>query len=109
MLTESEIQTLVDKIAKRMEPEKIIIFGSYAKGTATLRSDLDLLIIKDTPLPMHARDADIRALVAHRLVDVDVHVYTPEEVEEYRTEAFSFIDSVLKSGKLAYLNPRAKF
>jgi uncharacterized protein len=88
MLTEAEIQTLADKIAKRMEPEKIIIFGSYAKGTATARSDLDLLVIKDTPLPMHARDADVCTLTTHRLINVDVH--KPEELEEYWNERFSF-------------------
>jgi len=102
MLTQTEIQNLVDKIIKRMEPEKVIIFGSYAKGTATAKSDLDLFIVKDTDLPMRERGADIRSSFASLLIHVDVHIYTPEEVEEYGAEVYSFIHSILKTGKVVY-------
>lgn len=102
MLTDIEIQTLIDKIAKRMEPEKIIIFGSYAKGTATARSDLDLLVIKDTHLPMRQRNAEVQSFLANLLIKVDVHIYTPEEVEEFGMELYSFIHSVMKTGRVVY-------
>ncbi len=102
MLTEDEINKLVEKIVQRIRPEKVIVFGSYAKGTATYKSDLDLFVIKDTPLPMRNRGEEIRPIVSKLLVSVDVHVYTPEEVEEYGNEAFSFVHSVLKTGKVLY-------
>lgn len=102
MLTEVEIQNLVDKIVQRLEPEKVIIFGSYAKATATAKSDLDLLVVKDTHLPLRERHKGIGSLLAGLLIRVDVHVYTPEEVEEYGSEEYSFMNSILKTGKILY-------
>ena len=102
MLKEEEIKKLVDKIVNRIRPDKVIVFGSYAKGIATNRSDLDLFIIKDTHLPMSKRNEDIRPLLSNLLIGVDVHVYTPEEVEEYGSEEYSFVHSVLKTGKVVY-------
>ena len=102
MLTEAEIKKLVDKIVSRIRPDKVIVFGSYAKGLATYKSDLDLFIIKDTHLPMSKRNEEIRHLLSNLIVGVDVHVYTPEEVEEYGSEEYSFVRSVLKTGKIVY-------
>ena len=102
MLTEEEIKKLVEKIVSRIRPDKVIVFGSYTKGSATNRSDLDLFIIKDTHLPMSHRDEEIRPFLSNLLIGVDVHVYTPEEVEEYGSEEYSFVHSVLKTGKVVY-------
>jgi predicted nucleotidyltransferase len=102
MLTQQNIQRLVDQIAQRIEPKKIIVFGSYAKSKAVLHSDLDLLIIKDTSLPMEIRAANLRPLLATVLVNVDVQWYTPEEVTAYASEEHSFLYSVLKTGKVCF-------
>jgi predicted nucleotidyltransferase len=102
MLTEKEIEKLIDRIAKRIQPEKIIIFGSYAKGAATIRSDLDILVINETELPMANRADDLKPVLFNLLIPVDVHVYTPEEVKEYGKESFSFLNSILKSGKIVF-------
>jgi len=102
MLTEKEIKKLVEKIVSRIRPDKVMVFGSYAKGLATYKSDLDLFIIKDTHLPMSHRDEEIRPFLSNLITGVDVHVYTPEEVEEYGSEEYSFVHSVLKTGKIIY-------
>ncbi|MDZ4795828.1 MAG: nucleotidyltransferase domain-containing protein [Bacteroidota bacterium] len=102
MLTKEEINKLVEKIVSRIRPDKVIVFGSYAKGLATYKSDLDLFIIKDTHLPMSHRDEEIRPFLSNLITGVDVHVYTPEEVEEYGSEEYSFVHSVLKTGKIIY-------
>lgn len=104
MLTEGEIKRLVEKIVNRIQPEKVIVFGSYAKNKATSKSDLDLFIIKDTHLPMSHRDEEIRPFLSDLLIGVDVHIYTPEEVAEYGCEEYTFIHSVLKTGKVVYEN-----
>jgi predicted nucleotidyltransferase len=102
MLTNTEIETIVERIVARMQPQKVIIFGSYAKGTATIKSDLDIFIIKETELPPANRAVTLMPLLASILNRVDVHVYTPEEVEAYREEPFSFVNSVFKSGKTVF-------
>lgn len=102
MLKPSEIDNLVRRIVARIQPQKVIIFGSYAKGTATIKSDLDIFIIKETELPMASRANDLASLLSHTLIPVDVHIYTPEEVEVYRQEPFSFVSSILESGRVSF-------
>ena len=102
MLTPLEVEHLAARIAARIQPVRIVLFGSYAKGTPTTHSDLDLLVIRDTPLPMINRANDLRPIVSQFLVHVDVQVYTPEEIEEYGNEPGSFVHSVLTTGKTLY-------
>lgn len=102
MFTEEEIEAIVRRIVAQICPEKVIVFGSYAKGTATIRSDLDLFIIQNTELPMALRAAQVKPWIAHSLIPIDVHIYTREEVEAYQQEEFSFVKSVLKTGRVVY-------
>ncbi|MEA5461681.1 nucleotidyltransferase domain-containing protein [Arcicella sp. LKC2W] len=102
MLKEIEIQSLIDKIVQRIHPEKVIVFGSYAKGLATNKSDLDIFIIKETDLPMINRGNDLKPILSNYLIRVDIHIYTPEEVTEYGSEDYSFVHSVMQTGKTFY-------
>jgi predicted nucleotidyltransferase len=102
MLSESELDELIRRVAESLEPERIILFGSYAKGTATIRSDVDLMVVKDTALPMARRADAVAPLLRRYLVPVDVLVYTPEEIVEYSREPLSFLDTVVKTGRTAY-------
>jgi predicted nucleotidyltransferase len=45
MVAMSEIQHVVDRIAREFDPERVILFGSYASGAARDASDVDLLVI----------------------------------------------------------------
>jgi predicted nucleotidyltransferase len=102
MLRPTEIEGVVREIVNRIQPRRVIIFGSYAKGTATIKSDLDVFVIRETALPMAHRADDLRPLRLQNLVRIDIHVYTPEEVEIYGNQQFSFVHSVLKSGKIVF-------
>ncbi|MDP2621003.1 MAG: nucleotidyltransferase domain-containing protein [Hyphomicrobiales bacterium] len=104
MLTQNEIDTLIQRIVARIQPQKVMIFGSYAKETATIKSDLDVFVIKETTLPMASRADDLKPMLTQTLIPVDIHIYTPEEVEEYGKEPFSFVNSVIKSGKTVFRN-----
>jgi len=97
-----EINKLIERIKMCMSPQKIIIFGSYAKGKTTLKSDLDIFIVKETVFPMDKRRDEITHLISNSLTPIDVHIYTPEEVEEYSKEPFSFVNSVLKTGEIVF-------
>lgn len=63
LITEELIREIKDRIVTTVHPDKIIIFGSYAYGTPTKDSDLDLLVIMPSNEPMHRRVTRIRKLV----------------------------------------------
>src|SRR5581483_12008309 len=102
MLTSDEITEIVARVAARLRPQKVILFGSYAKGAATARSDLDLFVVQQTSLPPERRASSVTPLLVTVPVRVDIHIYTPEEVESYRCEPFSFVNSVFASGRTMY-------
>lgn len=102
MLTDREINRLVARIVERYQPEQVVLFGSYAKGTATGRSDIDLLVVVDTSEQPSRRADRILPLIGHMTVKVDLHVYTPEEVEVYSHEEHHFLHSVLRNGRVVF-------
>ena len=108
MLSPAELRRIVKRIVARVDPEAVIVFGSYAKDTQTPTSDLDLFVVMHTVLPMSKRARNIRAMLSTMLVSIDVHVYTPEEVEEWGKRPFSFVRSVLDSGRTLYRRAEAE-
>ena len=60
MITSEQINEVIEKIVINVNPEKIYLFGSYASGTPTIDSDLDLLVIKDTDAPIYKRNTEVK-------------------------------------------------
>ncbi len=81
--------------------EKIILFGSAARGEADEYSDLDIIIIKKTDKPFVARLVEAPLLP----VKADVFVYTPEEFELMKENENPFIMSALDGSKTIYPVP----
>ena len=96
------MQYLIDKAVKVIlelyDPEEIILFGSYAKGDENLQSDIDLLIIKQTPLLRQHRGLDIVSHLKRFPQKFDLLFYTPSEILEKKQAPYSFINSILISG-----------
>ena len=101
-ITNEIIQEIKNRIVSTVHPEKIVIFGSYAYGTPTKDSDLDLLVILHTKEPMHKRVTRIRKLVRDINIPKDIIVYTPQEVEKWKNASAAFITSIMKKGKVIY-------
>ena len=102
MIETKKIDDIVDRIATGFNPDKIILFGSYACGTSTNDSDLDLLIIKDSDLLPHRRSFDIQKLLKGSMVPMDILVYTNREFEEEQVDRHSFLSKALKTSKILY-------
>jgi len=102
MIETNKINEIVSRIATRFNPDKIILFGSYAVGNATNSSDLDLLVIKDTDLPYHKRSFDIHKALIGSMIPMDILVYTKQEFEQERNEQSSFLSSAIKTSKVLY-------
>ncbi len=102
MIGSDKIAEIVTKIALGYNPEKIILFGSYAAGNPNDNSDLDLMVIKDSDLPRPQRTVQVRKMLFGSMIPIDLIVYTPQEIEESRARAFSFVHEVLSNGKTLY-------
>ncbi|MBC8488332.1 MAG: nucleotidyltransferase domain-containing protein [Bacteroidetes bacterium] len=102
MITEKKIKEIVDKIISNYQPEKIILFGSYANGNPDMNSDLDLFIIKNTKTPKQKRGRELRKYLYGSLVPMDLKIYTPQEFNDELTNRYSFLFSAIKGSKTLY-------
>ena len=102
MIDSYKIDEVVTRIAKKFNPDKIILFGSYANGTSNDDSDLDLLIVQETDLPMHKRGMDIRLSLIGSMIPVDILIYTQSEFDQEKNRRFSFLRSAIKNSKVLY-------
>jgi uncharacterized protein len=102
MIEKEKILEIVNKIASGYNPEKIILFGSYALGNPDENSDLDLLVIKESDLPRPQRSVQVRKMIYGSMIPIDLIVYTPKEIEESKDNKFSFVYQVLNTGKTLY-------
>jgi predicted nucleotidyltransferase len=99
-------QKVLDKIIQRIvavaQPEKIILFGSAARGEMGRNSDIDLLVVKSG---VHRRR--LAQAIYMNLFDVgqavDVVVATPEDVERYKDSFALVIEPALREGKVVYV------
>ncbi len=92
----------VIRCLKKYNPEKIIIFGSYARGETDEYSDLDFVVIKKTRKRFIERLIEAAKLIDNDLGKVDVFVYTPREFQEMIERENPFIEQVLKEGRIVY-------
>ena len=101
MVTARQILSLADEIAKKFSPQKIILFGSYAYGTPTLDSDVDLMVVTNYRGPSYRKEAQIR-LALDRSISIDVHVRSPTEIDKrIAIDDFFFMD-ILEQGMVLY-------
>lgn len=102
MITQEQINEIGKRIVRHFKPQKIILFGSYANGTPTEQSDLDLLIIKDSAYPSRLQNRKVRKILSDLRIPVDVIVKTPEEFKTYKDIIGTIIYPANKFGKVIY-------
>lgn len=108
MAHREEITEILNDIVKRLvegyAPQKVILFGSYARGEAEEDSDIDLLIIKDTEKPPLERWQEVKRLLrdCSRRASVSPLVYTSEEIAHRLSVKDFFIEEVLEEGIVLY-------
>ncbi|MBI4266753.1 MAG: nucleotidyltransferase domain-containing protein [Chloroflexi bacterium] len=98
------IEEVVEKIKREYQPEKIILFGSYAYGTPTEDSDIDLFIIKETDKRRVDRFVEVSKLLEEpkRHISIQPMVYTPEEVKKRLAIGDQFVEDVMNKGEILY-------
>jgi predicted nucleotidyltransferase len=98
---------VLNRVVATADPEKIILFGSAARGDMTPNSDLDLLVVARNGT--HRRQ--LAQLIYRRMIGVghpvDVVVVTPDDVERYGSALGLIIEPALREGKVVYERPTA--
>ena len=97
---------LVDEIIRRVievaQPDRIILFGSAARGQMGPDSDIDLLVIKGGIASRRLLAQQIYVHLFGVAAPVDVIVVTPQDVERFRDRVGSIIGPALRDGKEVY-------
>jgi predicted nucleotidyltransferase len=100
-LDQKTLDEIIRRIVEVAHPERIILFGSAARGEMGPNSDVDLLVIKSG-----AHRLDLAGQIYMKLHGVgeavDVIVVTPEDIERYRDNSALVIAPALREGKVVY-------
>jgi len=103
MVSLETIREMAAKIAQRFRPDRVVLFGSYARGEASEDSDVDLLVVTRDLAPRGKRSAPIiRMLAEDYALPVDIVVRTSKALEEWKNTRVSFPRHVLEEGIVLY-------
>jgi predicted nucleotidyltransferase len=102
LTVEEVIDRMVRRIVRQFRPERIILFGSHARGEAGFDSDVDLLIV----MPVQGSKREKRIEVRLALHDIelakDIFISTPEEFERRKDTAGTIEYPATREGKVLY-------
>ncbi len=99
---EAALGLLVRRIVDAVHPEKIVLFGSAARGEMRAARDVDLLVIKAGDYHHIEMAQRIYAALGKRDFAVDITVATPEEVERYSDEYCLVLYPAMREGRVIY-------
>ncbi len=102
MVTMSQMEELGRRIGHGFHADRVLLFGSFARGLATDDSDVDLLVVAETPLPPRERYGAVRRLVADYPAAFDIIVKTPAEYSRSRSVVNSIVYFAEKFGRVIY-------
>ena len=101
MIDLSTVQDFCQKVVEKFQPDKIILFGSYAYGEPTLDSDIDLLVV----LPFEGEPAKTAAKI---LITIDYHfpldllARTSEQIQQRIEMGDFFMQEIVQKGRVLY-------
>jgi len=100
-IPQEAIDNVVDQIAQRYNPQKVILFGSYAYGRPRPESDVDLLVILDTSLKETEQAARICQEIDYHY-GLDLIVRTPVTMAQRLALGDPFLAEIVDKGKVLY-------
>ena len=100
-IPQEAIDEVVRQIAEKFHPQKIILFGSYARGNPRPESDVDILVVMDTELKESQQSLQIRRHL-NLFFGLDIILYTTKRLKERIAMGDSFVQDILEEGKVMY-------
>jgi predicted nucleotidyltransferase len=101
-IVNKHIQQMVERIVAQFQPEKIILFGSHARGDGSADSDVDLLVVMNVNGSKRRQAVAIDLSLEGILLPADIIVTTPKELGDYRDTIGSIIREAVHEGKVLY-------
>jgi len=102
MVAMDQIEEFGQRIGQEFGAQKVLLFGSYARGMVTEDSDIDLLVVAETSLPPLKRYGAVRRLLADVPFSFDIIVKTLEEYARWRSVVNNIVYFADKYGKVLY-------
>jgi len=102
MVAMNKIEEFSRRIGREFGAERVILFGSHARGPAAEASDIDLLVVAETSLPANKRYAAVRRLLADVPAAFDIIVKTPDEYNRWRSVVNHIVYFADKYGRVIY-------
>ncbi|MBZ0253819.1 MAG: nucleotidyltransferase domain-containing protein [Candidatus Methylomirabilis sp.] len=96
------IAEMVRRIVARFDPEKIVLFGSYARGEATAESDVDLLVVRPVEGSRREKAVQVENAMTGIRMPTDIVVITPAQASAETARAGSIVGLALREGKVLY-------
>jgi predicted nucleotidyltransferase len=102
MVSKKTIQRVVDDIVREIKPHKVILFGSYARGTQTGDSDLDIFVLASLRGPASRRIRRVHSAITATGFGIDVVVRSPRQVQKSLRGRDWFVQEIIEEGKVMY-------
>lgn len=102
---EKAVARIISYAVRVTDPERIILFGSRARGTHNLHSDVDLLVISAVDCRKTELELQISAYAKEVCLKADILIHTPADIEKAARARWSFLTSVMREGKVVYERP----
>jgi predicted nucleotidyltransferase len=99
---ERTLRSITDLIVRCCDPEKVLLFGSYAKAQENADSDLDILVIGNFRESPYLRGHEVQELLRRYPIGIDLHLMTPAEVAVASQKPYGFVNSVLAGSVVLY-------
>lgn len=101
-LDQQTLDRIVEQIVRVLNPEKVILFGSYVRGEAGPDSDMDIAVIAETGEPQGRRTLALAQSWPHVLLPTDILVFTPDEWDRWKAVPNTIMNEASREGRVVY-------
>jgi predicted nucleotidyltransferase len=107
MITNTQIKKVTDIIVEEIQPEKVLLFGSYASGIPNKYSDIDIIVLINKELVKKNRietltKLNLKTALPSLIFPKDFKVYSLNEYDQLKEDKHSFLYSALKNAVTLY-------